>query len=137
VKASSAPSPTSSATASNAGKFALRSANLLVTSHPKRSSRYEIQDIEPELDEDGREPSPYRASVQSLIVIPSATAPLPDLPRGKQVLALYPQTTTFYKAELVGMRKDHCRLRFEGEDEKDKEQDVERRYVLDVAGAAK
>lgn len=75
--------------------------------------------------------------MQSLIAIPSATAPLSDLPRGKQVLALYPQTTTFYKAELVAMRKDHCRLRFEGEDEKDKEQDVERRYVLDVAGVAK
>jgi len=28
--------------------------------------------------------------------------------------------------------KDTCRLRFEGEEERDKEQDVERRYVLDT-----
>ncbi len=30
------------------------------------------------------------------------------------------------------MKKDSCRLNFEGEDEKDKETDVDRRYVLDV-----
>jgi len=90
--------------------------------------------VEPELDDNGREPSPYRASVQLLVAIPSPTASLPDLPKGKQVLALYPATTTFYKAEMVGQKKDQCRLRFEGEDEKDKEQDVDRRYVLDVVG---
>lgn len=89
--------------------------------------------MEPELDEDGNEPPPWKAFVQSLIAIPVPGTTLPDLPKGKQVLALYPQTTTFYKAEMVGMRKDgSCRLRFEGEDEKDKELDVDRRYVLDV-----
>ncbi len=33
---------------------------------------------------------------------------------------------------LYSMKKDSCRLNFEGEDEKDKETDVDRRYVLDV-----
>ena len=33
------------------------------------------------------------------------------------------------------MKKEMCRLRFEGEEEKNKEQDVDRRYVLDVKGA--
>jgi len=60
------------------------------------------------------------------------------------VLALYPGTTTFYKAEVVrgwvgvakgeaGKGKDEegmVRLRFEGEDEADREMTVERRYVL-------
>jgi SAGA-associated factor 29 len=61
---------------------------------------------------------------------------LPDFPKGKQVLARYPETTTFYKAEVMGMKKTaagyFCRLRFEGEEEKDREVEVERRYVLDV-----
>jgi len=64
--------------------------------------------------------------------IPVPDTPLPDLPKGRWVLALYPNTTTFYRAEMMGMRKNHCRLRFEGEDEKDKEQEVDRRYVLDI-----
>jgi SAGA-associated factor 29 len=68
------------------------------------------------------------------------------------VLALYPGTTTFYKAEVVkswvnahkdGVAKvkkegedaveevkNYVRLRFEGEDEADREMSVERRYVL-------
>ena len=66
---------------------------------------------------------------------------LPDLPKGKNVLALYPSTTTFYKAEVVSGWKmadgrdaddmqNLVRLRFEGEDEADREMSVERRYVL-------
>ena len=57
---------------------------------------------------------------------------------------MYPGTTTFYKAEVVvpwqGKKpikeegKDEVenlvRLRFEGEDEADREMSVERRYVL-------
>ena len=63
------------------------------------------------------------------------------------MLALYPNTTTFYKAEVVAnwvaervkKEKDDkdasadgnlVRLRFEGEDEADREMSVERRYVL-------
>ncbi|KAI9664387.1 MAG: SAGA HAT/Core module component [Alyxoria varia] len=95
-----------------------------------KQRRYEIQDPEP--NESGEMPPPYKAAVAQLVQIPPPGSVLPDIPKGKQVLALYPQTTTFYKAELVGMKRDMCRLRFEGEDEKDKEQDVERRYVLDA-----
>ena len=65
------------------------------------------------------------------------------------MLALYPGTTTFYKAEVVAVwrqidgkvKKEDgskegepvdnlVRLRFEGEDEADREMSVERRYVL-------
>lgn len=64
-------------------------------------------------------------------------------------MALYPGTTTFYKAEVVAswvaervkkekddkdanvdVKENLVRLRFEGEDEADREMSVERRYVL-------
>ena len=92
---------------------------------------------------------PYRASVNHLIPIPppSSNTTLPDLNKGRNVLALYPGTTTFYKAEVVAGWKvsdwkregsagekevveNTVRLRFEGEDEADREMSVERRYVL-------
>jgi SAGA-associated factor 29 len=54
---------------------------------------------------------------------------------------MYPATTTFYKAEVVPRKMmadgageatmpGYVRLKFEGEEEFDKEQEVERRYVL-------
>ncbi|KAF1849351.1 uncharacterized protein K460DRAFT_354208 [Cucurbitaria berberidis CBS 394.84] len=113
-----------------------------------KQRRYEIIDADP----DPPTPSmPYRASVNHLIPIPPLTSnlTLPDLPKGRNVLALYPGTTTFYKAEVVaswkisdgkvkkedgGKEGEHVenlvRLRFEGEDEADREMSVERRYVL-------
>lgn len=92
------------------------------------ASSFEIQDVEPEA---GAE-APYRAAVAGLVPIPLNASGLPEFQRGKQVYALYPGTTTFYKAEMAGMKtKEMCRLRFEGEDERDKEMEVERRYVLD------
>jgi SAGA-associated factor 29 len=87
-------------------------------------------------------PQPYRASVNHLVAIPPkpANTTLPDLKTGKQVLALYPGTTTFYRAEVVApwsgkeelkdQEGNMVRLRFEGEDEADREMSVERRYVL-------
>lgn len=64
--------------------------------------------------------------------IPSSSNNLPALPKNKQVLAVYPQTTTFYKADMVVTRKMTCRLRFEGEDDNATEQEVERRFVLEL-----
>jgi SAGA-associated factor 29 len=80
---------------------------------------------------------------------------LPSLEVKKNVLAVYPGTTTFYKAEVVdgwksggngsvkgdGIKKEgggeekpgkeaYVTLRFEGEDEVDMVNSVERRYVL-------
>jgi SAGA-associated factor 29 len=108
-----------------------------------KQRRYEIIDADP----DPPTPSiPYRASVNHLVPIPppSANTTLPDCHKGKNVLALYPGTTTFYKAEVVaawrvsdgrvksedGDGGNFVRLRFEGEDEADREMNVERRYVL-------
>ncbi|KAF2140504.1 uncharacterized protein K452DRAFT_273086 [Aplosporella prunicola CBS 121167] len=116
-----------------------------------KQRRYEIIDSDPDPP---TPPQPYRASVNNLIPIPTSNAGLSELPLRKHVLALYPSTTTFYKAEVVssragkGVKKDgkevggalgelrdgFVRLRFEGEDEADREMDVERRYVLPESG---
>ncbi|KAF2014911.1 hypothetical protein BU24DRAFT_423822, partial [Aaosphaeria arxii CBS 175.79] len=108
-----------------------------------KQRRYEIIDADPDPPTPAQ---PYRASVNHLVAIPpiSANVTLPDLGVGKQVLALYPGTTTFYKAEVVvawaikkKIKQEEqedadtlVRLRFEGEDEADREMSVERRYVL-------
>lgn len=112
-----------------------------------KQRRYEIIDSDPDPPTPAQ---PYRASVNHLVAIPplSSNMVLPDLKIGKQVLALYPGTTTFYKAEVVApwtgrkegsVKKEEdgkdeadnlVRLRFEGEDEADREMSVERRYVL-------
>ncbi|OLL25369.1 SAGA-associated factor 29 [Neolecta irregularis DAH-3] len=59
---------------------------------------------------------------------------LPLLRPGTTVLARYPETTTFYRAEFIGMKRDgvSCRLRFEGEEEAGKETEVERRLVIEA-----
>ncbi|KAF2181975.1 hypothetical protein K469DRAFT_670424 [Zopfia rhizophila CBS 207.26] len=117
-----------------------------------KQRRYEIIDADPDPPTPAQ---PYRASVNHLVAIPppATNFTLPDLSARKNVLALYPGTTTFYKAEVVatwsakregnkGIKEEGrdaglgeglenlVRLRFEGEDEADREMSVERRYVL-------
>ncbi|KAI9669516.1 MAG: SAGA HAT/Core module component [Trizodia sp. TS-e1964] len=95
-----------------------------------QKKRYSVQDPEPE--ENGQPVQIYKATASQLIPIPPASAALADYPKGKSVLARYPETTTFYRAEVMGMKGNICRLKFEGEDELNKETDVPRRYVLDI-----
>ena len=61
--------------------------------------RYEVQDPEP--DEHGNTSQTYKANASSLILIPDDSAGLPALPPGTMVLARYPETTTFYRAEVI------------------------------------
>jgi hypothetical protein len=90
---------------------------------------YEVQDPEP--DETGAPGQVYKTSAAALIAIPSVDAILPDYPVGKTVLARYPETTTFYRAEVTGVKKDVYRLKFE--DDQNKEMEVDRRFVLDMS----
>lgn len=64
--------------------------------------RYEVQDPEP--DEAGDHGKTYKASANALIPIPRESVGLPIYPVGKQVLARYPETTTFYRAEVMGTK---------------------------------
>jgi SAGA-associated factor 29 len=106
--------------------------------------RYEVQDPEP--DEHGNMSQTYKANSVNIILIPDDSSGLSPLPSGTMVLARYPETTTFYRAEVIAtkvppfseknmlicQRDGTCKLRFEGEEEIGKETDVERRLVLEV-----
>ncbi|KAL8717441.1 MAG: hypothetical protein Q9225_005307 [Loekoesia sp. 1 TL-2023] len=90
--------------------------------------RYEVQDPEP--DDNGQPGQIYKASANALIAIPSPDTVLPDYNIGKQVLARYPETTTFYRAVVTQVKKDVYRLKFE--DDNENEMEVARRFVLDL-----
>lgn len=106
----------------------------VVTKIYNDGARYEVRDPEP--DEKGQPGQTFKAIPRDLIPIPTSPAQismLPPYPVGTPVLARYPETTTFYRAEVVGTKRDgKCRLKFEGEEEENKEQEVERRMVLPI-----
>ena len=92
------------------------------------SNRYDVQDPEP--DDNGAPGQIYKTSAAALIAIPLPDAILAEHPVGKQVLARYPETTTFYRAIVTQIQKDGYRLKFE--DDNGNELDVPQRFVLDV-----
>ncbi|KAK3326875.1 SGF29 tudor-like domain-containing protein [Apodospora peruviana] len=96
-----------------------------------KSRRYKVQDADPDLPPDQR--VEYRTSASSMISIPAVDVELPDLDKGKTVLALYPDSTTFYKAEVMipDSANGKVSLRFEGEENSGTLQLVERRYVVE------
>lgn len=97
-----------------------------------KNRKYKVLDPEPD-DATGKQKE-YRTSASSMIPITSAVNAdtLPELDKGKTVLALYPGTTTFYKAEVMTTDKDgKVHLRFEGEENTTTMQMVERRYVVE------
>lgn len=69
-----------------------------ITGDPPKQ-RYEVQDPEP--DENGNMSQPYKTYASNLILIPEESSGLPPLPTGTMVLARYPETTTFYRAEVI------------------------------------
>ena len=64
--------------------------------------RYEVQDPEP--DENGNMSQTYKTYANNLILIPDDSSGLPSLPSGTMVLARYPETTTFYRAEVIATK---------------------------------
>ncbi|PFH58021.1 hypothetical protein XA68_14245 [Ophiocordyceps unilateralis] len=96
-----------------------------------KSRRYKVLDIEPD---DQSKQKEYRSSASSMIAItPESQADtLRNWEAGKVVLALYPNTTTFYKAEVHSMDGDlRVNLKFEGENDSTTLQQVERRFVIE------
>ncbi|QLL32105.1 hypothetical protein HG536_0C02740 [Torulaspora globosa] len=94
--------------------------------------RFEVRDPEP--DEMGNTGKLFKCNWKEIIYIPpedSARSQIPNYPAGTKVLARYPETTTFYPAIVIGTKRDGvCRLKFDGEEEVDKEMEVARRLVL-------
>lgn len=95
-----------------------------------KARRYKVLDAEP--DEHGVKKD-FRTSASSMIPIPKQGTVLPPLETGKTVLAMYPDSTTFYKAEVQGMAPDgKVNLKFEGDESL--MQAVIRRYVVEYRG---
>ncbi|KAG5918867.1 hypothetical protein E4U42_006720 [Claviceps africana] len=96
-----------------------------------KSRRYKVLDIEPD---DQSKQKEYRTSASSMIPITPASqaSTLRDWEAGQVVLALYPNTTTFYKAEVHSMdSQGRVDLKFEGENDSTTTQQVERRFVIE------
>ncbi|KAG6123637.1 hypothetical protein E4U13_002266 [Claviceps humidiphila] len=96
-----------------------------------KSRRYKVLDIEPD---DQSKQKEYRTSASSMIPITpeSQAGSLKAWEAGQVVLALYPNTTTFYKAEVYSMDgQGRVDLKFEGENDSTTTQQVERRFVIE------
>jgi SAGA-associated factor 29 len=97
-----------------------------------KSRRYDVQDPFP--DSGGPEQVTYKSSASQMVPIPPLGTHLEDYEVGKRVLALYPDTTTFYRAEVKAMLDDGMvQLLFEDE-AAGALKVVERRFVLDHKG---
>ncbi|EFW99665.1 saga complex component [Grosmannia clavigera kw1407] len=96
-----------------------------------KSRRYKVKDEDPDVAPELRQE--YRTSASNMIPLPPPGQELLELERGKTVLALYPDSTTFYKAEVMNTDKEtgKVNLRFEGEENSGTLQEVERRFVVE------
>jgi SAGA-associated factor 29 len=98
-----------------------------------KSQRYDVQDPFP--DDAARPGETYRSSVSSMVKIPPAGTPLGDYEVGKRVLALYPETTTFYRADVKATLEGGARVQLLFEDETAGTlKIVDRRFILDHKG---
>ncbi|KXN88167.1 SAGA-associated factor 29 [Leucoagaricus sp. SymC.cos] len=70
------------------------------------NNKYEVQDAEPQ--EDGQPGVTYTTTIKSIIPLPdpNAVSSYPDFPAGSTVMALYPDTSCFYRAEVIATPKD-------------------------------
>jgi len=99
-----------------------------------KSRRYDVQDPFPD-EVTGKPGDSYRSSASSMVTIPPVGTPLQDYEVGKRVLALYPETTTFYRADVKAMLEGGSKVQLLFEDETAGAlKVVERRFVLDHKG---
>ncbi|KAI0761965.1 SGF29 tudor-like domain-containing protein [Trametes elegans] len=76
-------------------------------------NRYEVQDPEPQ--EDGQPGQRYNTTLRAIIPLPDPNAPpdsaahlnkYPEFATGATVMALYPDTSCFYRAEVIASPRD-------------------------------
>ena len=72
-----------------------------------------------------------RAIAKDLVPIPPNAANLAVFTTGSKVYAKYPDTDTFYNAEVRNFAKGTYTLMFEGEED-NRELTVDKRFVLDA-----
>lgn len=92
--------------------------------------RFEVRDPEP--DEKGNPGKSYQCRVKDIMLLPLRDQPVRPIPVGTIVLARYPETTAFYKATVCSYnaKKRVYNLKFEGEEDLNKETEVEDTLVL-------
>ncbi|KAG6376983.1 hypothetical protein JVT61DRAFT_1024 [Boletus reticuloceps] len=114
-------------------------------------NRYEVQDVEPQ--EDGQPGQCYNTTLRAIIPLPDPNAPLnsaahpnayQEFPARSIVMALYPDTSCFYRAEVIAsprelqpssrgtLSKLMYKLKFEDDD--DQEHSVLAQYVVEWPG---
>ncbi|CAL1713153.1 unnamed protein product [Somion occarium] len=116
-------------------------------------NRYEVQDPEPQ--EDGSPGQCYNTTLRAIIPLPDPDAPpdspahlnaYPEFPAGSTVMALYPDTSCFYRAEVIASPRDlqasrsasvrqgpTYKLKFEDDD--DQVHTVSAQWVVEWPGA--
>ncbi|KAF8850397.1 hypothetical protein BDZ45DRAFT_661829 [Acephala macrosclerotiorum] len=103
-----------------------------------KSRRYDVEDPYPDnKEENGPPPAPiiYKSSASQMVPIPPEGSHFKDYEIGRRVLALYPETTTFYRAEVKAILNDGSDVQLLFEDEAAGElKIVTRRLVLDHKG---
>ncbi|KAI0076702.1 hypothetical protein K474DRAFT_1622351 [Panus rudis PR-1116 ss-1] len=112
-------------------------------------NRYEVQDPEPQ--DDGAPGQCYNTTLRAIIPLPDPSAPpdsaahpnaYPVFPAGSTVMALYPDTSCFYRAEVIASPSDlnshgskqppAYKLKFEDDD--DQEHTVLAQWVVEWPG---
>lgn len=66
-----------------------------------------------------------------MVPVPREGTPLPDFELHRRVLALYPETTTFYGAKVMATLNDGSQVQLCFDDENGAMKVVDRRWVLD------
>ncbi|KAG2070358.1 hypothetical protein BDR04DRAFT_601527 [Suillus decipiens] len=110
-------------------------------------NRYEVQDAEPQ--EDGQPGQCYNTTLRAIIPLPDPNAhstsaahlnAYQEFPAGSTVMALYPDTSCFYRAEVISPPRDvpgrsiatYYQLKFEDDD--DQEHSVAAQWVVEWPG---
>jgi SAGA-associated factor 29 len=114
-------------------------------------NRYEVQDAEPQ--EDGQPGQCYNTTLRAIIPLPDPSAlstsathlnAYQEFPAGSTVMALYPDTSCFYRAEVISSPRDvpgrgvstktiaMYKLKFEDDD--DQEHSVAAQWVVEWPG---
>ncbi|TVY49286.1 SAGA-associated factor [Lachnellula occidentalis] len=97
-----------------------------------KSRRYEVRDPYPD-DKAAELNNNYKSSASQMVPIPSVGAKFEDYEVGKRVLALYPSTSTFYRADVKRMLEGGTKVEVLFEEEQEGKE-VERRMVLNHTG---
>ncbi|KAI0702310.1 SGF29 tudor-like domain-containing protein [Cytidiella melzeri] len=116
-------------------------------------NRYEVHDPEPQ--DDGSPGQHYNTTLRALIPLPDLTAPpdsashlnaYPEFTAGSTVMALYPDTSCFYRAVVIESPKDMSRnaiaakqmpvpmYKLKFEDDNDQEHPVSAQWVVEWPG---